>query len=132
MICCSQGGEPDLMTSAKMVLNDWQRGKIPFFVPPPQQDGNSPQDTPISLYTDDEPSISADRKAAAMKAIAGIISSQQKMHVPAQKDFFGDDDGKAENENLDEPIVEPEGEDLEEPAAETGSEYVAGPVPDAD
>ncbi|WFD29964.1 GTPase required for pre-60S ribosomal subunit nuclear export and maturation [Malassezia sp. CBS 17886] len=30
-----RGGEPDIDTSAKMVLNDWIRGKIPFFVPPP-------------------------------------------------------------------------------------------------
>ena len=30
-----KGGEPDVNTVAKMVLNDWQRGKIPFFIPPP-------------------------------------------------------------------------------------------------
>jgi len=30
-----KGGEPDINTVAKMVLNDWQRGKLPFFVPPP-------------------------------------------------------------------------------------------------
>ena len=29
-----KGGEPDINTVAKMILNDWQRGKIPFFVPP--------------------------------------------------------------------------------------------------
>uniref|UniRef100_A0A671WG48 Nucleolar GTP-binding protein 2 n=1 Tax=Sparus aurata TaxID=8175 RepID=A0A671WG48_SPAAU len=27
-----KGGEPDLSTVSKMVLNDWQRGRIPFFV----------------------------------------------------------------------------------------------------
>merc|ERR1712029_700629 len=30
-----KGGEPDLDNVAKMVLNDWQRGKLPFFTPPP-------------------------------------------------------------------------------------------------
>ena len=30
-----KGGEPDLNTVGKMILNDWQRGKIPFFVSPP-------------------------------------------------------------------------------------------------
>ncbi|XP_033738301.1 nucleolar GTP-binding protein 2-like [Pecten maximus] len=30
-----KGGEPDFSTMAKMVLNDWQRGKIPYFVRPP-------------------------------------------------------------------------------------------------
>lgn len=34
-ILSSQGGEPDLQTVGKMVLNDWQRGRIPFFVKPP-------------------------------------------------------------------------------------------------
>lgn len=27
-------GEPDISTAAKMVLNDWQRGKLPFYVVP--------------------------------------------------------------------------------------------------
>ncbi|XP_057196765.1 nucleolar GTP-binding protein 2 [Triplophysa rosa] len=30
-----KGGEPDLSTVSKMVLNDWQRGRIPSFVKPP-------------------------------------------------------------------------------------------------
>ena len=33
-----QGGEPDFSTVAKMVLNDFQRGKIPYFVKPPGMD----------------------------------------------------------------------------------------------
>lgn len=35
-----QGGEPDLSTVSKMVLNDWQRGRIPFFVKPPGCEGD--------------------------------------------------------------------------------------------
>ncbi|KAL0399370.1 UNVERIFIED_CONTAM: Nuclear/nucleolar GTPase 2 [Sesamum radiatum] len=35
-----KGGEPDLMTAAKVILHDWQRGKIPFFVPPPKQEAD--------------------------------------------------------------------------------------------
>jgi ribosome biogenesis GTPase A len=30
-----QGGQPDIGTVARQVLNDWQRGKIPFYVKPP-------------------------------------------------------------------------------------------------
>lgn len=30
-----KGGEPDLSTVAKMVLNDFQRGKLPFYTTPP-------------------------------------------------------------------------------------------------
>lgn len=32
-----KGGEPDIKTTAKLVLIDWQRGEIPFFVPPPKE-----------------------------------------------------------------------------------------------
>lgn len=35
-----KGGEPDFNTVAKMILNDWQRGKIPYFVPPPGHDSS--------------------------------------------------------------------------------------------
>ncbi|RUS28079.1 nucleolar GTP-binding protein 2 [Jimgerdemannia flammicorona] len=31
-----KGGEPDTHTVSKMILNDWLRGKIPFFTPPPE------------------------------------------------------------------------------------------------
>jgi len=31
-------GEPDTETVAKMILNDWIRGKLPFFIPPPDTD----------------------------------------------------------------------------------------------
>ncbi|KAL6140720.1 hypothetical protein ACLB2K_059016 [Fragaria x ananassa] len=44
-----KGGEPDLMTAAKMILHDCQRCKIPFFVPPPQRilPSENPADTVI-------------------------------------------------------------------------------------
>lgn len=29
-------GEPDMPTIAKIMINDWQRGKLPFFVAPPK------------------------------------------------------------------------------------------------
>jgi nuclear GTP-binding protein len=33
-----KGAEPDINTAARMVLNDWQRGRIPFFSAPPFED----------------------------------------------------------------------------------------------
>ena len=33
-----KGGEPDRKTVAKMVLYDWQRGKIPYFTRPPKDE----------------------------------------------------------------------------------------------
>lgn len=37
-----KGAEPDLQTVAKMVLNDFQRGKLPHYIPPPE-DPNKPE-----------------------------------------------------------------------------------------
>ena len=34
-------GEPDINAVAKMILNDWQRGKLPFFVSPPAAPGKA-------------------------------------------------------------------------------------------
>ncbi|XP_076008838.1 nucleolar GTP-binding protein 2 [Genypterus blacodes] len=42
-----KGGEPDLTTVSKMVLNDWQRGRIPFFVKPPGPDGDQEAHLPV-------------------------------------------------------------------------------------
>lgn len=50
-----KGGEPNLKATSKMILMDWQRGKIPYFVPPPKEDekneenGNNQQDEEVNL-----------------------------------------------------------------------------------
>lgn len=31
----AKGGHPDINTTARMVLNDWQRGRLPYYVMPP-------------------------------------------------------------------------------------------------
>lgn len=44
-----KGGEPDLSTVSKMVLNDWQRGRIPFFVKPPGPEGEEEENTRLPI-----------------------------------------------------------------------------------
>ncbi|XP_073341256.1 nucleolar GTP-binding protein 2 [Pagrus major] len=44
-----KGGEPDLSTVSKMVLNDWQRGRIPFFVKPPGPEGDQEDKKPLAV-----------------------------------------------------------------------------------
>ncbi|XP_068180378.1 nucleolar GTP-binding protein 2 isoform X2 [Antennarius striatus] len=44
-----KGGEPDLPTVSKMVLNDWQRGRIPFFVKPPGPEGDPEDKEPLAV-----------------------------------------------------------------------------------
>lgn len=43
-----KGGEPDITVTSRMVLNDWQRGKLPFYVAPegyetPRSQADKPQ-----------------------------------------------------------------------------------------
>jgi nuclear GTP-binding protein len=70
-----------------MVLHEWQRGKISFCLPPPQQNEYGPSEITELVERSGEEVVSSDRTAAAMKAIAGIISSQQTMNVPCQREF---------------------------------------------
>ncbi|KAK4403503.1 Nuclear/nucleolar GTPase 2 [Sesamum angolense] len=90
-LCSQLGGEPDLMTAAKVILHDWQRGKIPFFVPPPKQeaDVNEPEEEKDKGVDDDEDS-------AARKAIEDVISSQQIDDVPIQEDLFSEQELRGE------------------------------------
>ncbi|XP_060640002.2 nucleolar GTP-binding protein 2 [Anolis sagrei] len=45
-----KGGEPDVRTVSKMVLNDWQRGRIPYFVKPPNMEpGPQPTAAPSEV-----------------------------------------------------------------------------------
>lgn len=102
-----KGGEPDLMTAAKMVLFDWQRGKIPFFVPPPQQEDDTLEEPNVTGDArDGEAKVETEEeKARALKAIADVISSQQLEDVPVQSDLYSENEL---NGQMSEQIVNPE------------------------
>ncbi|KAH0986696.1 hypothetical protein GBA52_013873 [Prunus armeniaca] len=86
-----KGGEPDLMTAAKMVLHDWQRGKIPFFVTPPERE--LPSDEPGINNIENGTAVDSNQEST-YKAIADIISSQQLSSIPVQKDLFTEEELK--------------------------------------
>lgn len=90
-----KGGEPDLMTAGKMILHDWQRGKIPFFVPPPKLEEDSSTE-PAGPVLGQDKVIDDDQQAAARKAIADVISSQQLKEVPVQEELFSETELRGE------------------------------------
>jgi len=61
-----KGGEPDLETTARVVLYDWQKGRLPFFSMPPggkaPEDENEPDDLPVEIV--DEPTEAGDEENA--------------------------------------------------------------------
>ncbi|MCL7043963.1 hypothetical protein MKW94_014022 [Papaver nudicaule] len=94
-----KGGEPDMTCAAKMVLHDWQRGRIPFFVPPPKLENANAQPSAASS-SDEEIVVDNARASAAMLAIANVITSQQLKMVPIQRDLFEQKELEAENPEL--------------------------------
>lgn len=79
-----------------MVLHDWQRGKIPFFVPPPQQEKELSEE-PASYGVEREAAVDSDKASAAFRAITNVITSQQQKSVPVQRDLFTEDELKGES-----------------------------------
>jgi nuclear GTP-binding protein len=88
-----KGGEPDLPTAAKMVLHDWVRGRIPFFIPPPRIEGPLPEGTkaPASAEGQSETEEQTVTKVAA-SAIADVVKKQKVRHVPVKENFFDVED----------------------------------------
>ncbi|WCJ32163.1 Nucleolar GTP-binding protein 2 [Euphorbia peplus] len=109
-----KGGEPDLTTVAKMVLHDWQRGKIPFFVAPPRQEDDSLEKPSSSGVDEEAEGEDNNRKAAALKAIANVIASQQERSVPVQRDLFSENELKGDGNDAEMPVHAAEMDDGDE------------------
>ncbi|KAM9309600.1 nucleolar GTP-binding protein 2 [Pholidichthys leucotaenia] len=75
-----KGGEPDLSTVSKMVLNDWQRGRIPFFVKPPGPEGDP-----------------EDEKLLAIKETAEVVENVQE-EQPNNADVSGEHEEQREKQ----------------------------------
>lgn len=105
------------MTAAKMVLHDWQRGKIPFFVPPPRLEDESKEEPNAVNGIDTEDAGDSNQASAALKAIANVMSSQQQKTVPVQRDLFSENELKG---NDGEQAVATEDEIPEEPSGTEG------------
>ncbi|KAL4452383.1 hypothetical protein ABPG75_008045 [Micractinium tetrahymenae] len=122
----SKGGEPDLNTAARMVLYDWQRGKIPFFTLPPGHTDEAPEAAaaaageggetgeggqglplPAEAVTEEDAKAAVDgdpeKAAAAARAMAAeaaaATAKQRRAAIPVQQDFFTPaDEGRQEGE----------------------------------
>ncbi|CAE6447483.1 unnamed protein product [Rhizoctonia solani] len=98
-----KGGEPDRETVAKMVLNDWIRGKIPFFVRPPDADAPKEGESGKSKLK-----VRTGEKA-------GIPGVEQKVGgILVRNAFEGEDaDVKGRDKEVEEEVDEVEKDDEE-------------------
>ena len=79
-------GEPDITIVSRMILNDWQRGKLPFYVPPPGFE------EPLSRVTDEisvEDNDTEKQNDAEMNETEMNISSKEppKVQLSVIQDF---------------------------------------------
>ncbi|WVQ83975.1 nucleolar GTP-binding protein 2 [Cryptococcus sp. DSM 104549] len=95
-----KGGEPDQEAAAKMVLNDWIRGKIPFFVPPPAKSQSSidlcAEDNPQSVDVSEHQDKSLGHTLGAKK-IRGVDQSISSIIIRSK---FIKDDGQLEGSDM--------------------------------
>ncbi|KAH8054978.1 GTP binding protein [Aureococcus anophagefferens] len=66
-----RGGEPDVRTVAVQMINDWQRGKLPHFVPPPAAAGDGNASGEPEAAADDLAALEDANEAAAQTALDG-------------------------------------------------------------
>ncbi|MBW0537351.1 hypothetical protein O181_077066 [Austropuccinia psidii MF-1] len=98
-----KGGEPDLRTVATCVLNDWIRGKIPYFVPPPTQIAGmkaSQSDQQVEPQPIEQISASDQPKSMEIEKKSVIKGVTQPLHqiVRSNKFLEEDETGGSENE----------------------------------
>lgn len=117
-----KGGEPDQEAAAKMVLNDWIRGKIPFFVPPPAkaQDGAEEAVTEVEGETREvmEAQEAALGKILGERRVKGV--AQGMKGIITMPKFLGDDarrdieESESEDDDLEDEEAMDEDDDSEE------------------
>ncbi|KAF9011179.1 P-loop containing nucleoside triphosphate hydrolase protein [Cyathus striatus] len=112
-------GEPDLDSVAKIVLSDWVRGRIPFFVPPPER----PEEVNVTEAKKKAKDWKGKGKAMEAKDLPGV--KQNLGSIMQKNTFLAEDIRPLEEEFIG--VEEPSGEgvnddDVEEAAARDGEE----------
>ncbi|KAI0721186.1 NGP1NT-domain-containing protein [Fomitopsis betulina] len=119
-----KGGEPDREAVAKILLSDWTRGRIPFFVPPPERpDGLNEAEAKKAKRAAAEGK--GKQKAAGTQRPLGV--TQNLGSIMQKNTFVGDDVRPLEIEDNAVAEVSDEGADEEdqEGEAEAGHEEEA-------
>ena len=77
-----KGGEPDVDGVAKIILTDWVRGRIPFFVPPPER----PEE--LNMAEAKSKAKGKAKAAAEEKEEKEVVSVKQNLNSIIQKNTF--------------------------------------------
>jgi nuclear GTP-binding protein len=108
-----KGGEPDQEAAAKMVLNDWIRGKIPYFVAPPVKVVEGAEEPVTAVEGETREVMEAQEKAlgkilgekrvkGVQQAVKGIITMPKFLGDDARREEIEEDLEGEEDEGMDE------------------------------
>ncbi|KAK2464752.1 hypothetical protein APHAL10511_003170 [Amanita phalloides] len=98
-------GEPDLDSVAKIVLSDWVRGRIPYFVSPPER----PEELNFAEAKKNEGKVKATEAEAEIPKVKQNLGSIMQKNTFLVEDIRPLDDGFADDE-MDKSGEESEGE----------------------
>ncbi|XP_014552727.1 hypothetical protein COCVIDRAFT_19248 [Bipolaris victoriae FI3] len=119
-----KGGEADIDGAAKMVLNDWIRGKLPWFTPPPFKEGE--ETGPVNEKRDGKlGEMSKKRKRDGESQATGSVAATIDASSAAQDKIDDDDDdefGSFSEDDVEDDDDDEESEDEEGGAAIEGAE----------
>jgi nuclear GTP-binding protein len=76
-----KGGEPDVDGVAKIILTDWVRGRIPFFVPPPERSEELNK-------AEAKLKVKSKGKEKAVDGKAEVMAVKQNLKTIVQKNTF--------------------------------------------
>ncbi|XP_014276081.1 nucleolar GTP-binding protein 2 [Halyomorpha halys] len=76
-----KGGEPDVITVSKMILNDWQRGKIPYYTAPP---GSENYELNKKEQEPSEPTVSSTEAAKSKNEPFNVVQDFTKIRVVSE------------------------------------------------
>ena len=121
-----KGGEPDLDGVAKILLSDWVRGKIPYFVPPPERPEELNKAEEAKRKKEEAKGRRESRATDEREERLRAIGVRQNLGSIIQKNTFVGEDARAIEGESGEDLEEEEGEgdeDKEEDESE-GDELV--------
>eukprot|EP01028_Stygiella_incarcerata_P009945 TRINITY_DN4935_c0_g1_i1.p1 TRINITY_DN4935_c0_g1~~TRINITY_DN4935_c0_g1_i1.p1 ORF type:complete len:650 (-),score=243.99 TRINITY_DN4935_c0_g1_i1:1924-3873(-) len=96
-----RGGEPDFVNAARRILHDWQRGRLPWFLPPPMpegdgsdEEGHAEKDDGKEAGEKDEKDVIEKEKESGLARIHVDEEDYSKIRVAHR--VYADEDGSDE------------------------------------
>ena len=117
-----KGGEPDLDGVAKILLSDWVRGKIPYFVPPPERPEELNKAEEARRKKEEAKGKRESQAADERKERLHAIGARQNLGSIIQKNMFVGEDVRPIEEGDEDPEEEEGGGDVDEDESEEGDE----------